>query len=646
MNTTKKLISMLLFLSILTFLPTSALTFQYGQFTYITNSDTTVSLAYRGMMNPYHVTGHLEIPSEVYYDGNAYTVNEISDNAFANNGITSLVIPGTVKRIGINTFYRCPLTELILEEGVQLIDGGAFAGCQQLTSLTLPSSITTICDVAFSGCQSLKSVYIKGATDIGATSFQYCSALEKVILGKEVRKITYRAFPNCPKITEVIIEDGDTPLTCSNDSFVDAPISNMYIGRSLTSEIPSHHKNTLESVTIGPRVTYIVAGMFSNCKKLTNVVIPNSVTTIHNYAFEDCTGLKELVIGDGVETIGRSAFSGCTALSSLTMGKNIITINEWAFHNCSSLRSSDLQFGDSLKFIYAYAFSNCTGLTEFTIPSSVERVGARVFRGCTHLKKVIIKDSSKTLCMDSNASFQETTEFEGCPLKEVYQGRNMGCDWYDLENEDYIIDVDETPFGGFRSIKKVTISDRVTWIPAWYYASTGIYTVVIPNSVRRIMDEAFAGCQNLKAVVLGNGLTNIEVCAFSSGSLMAVYSMSTVPPTLGYDSFYSTTTAYGTLYIPTGSKEKYKTADGWKEFKNIVEISDAEFNEVINHLEEMYGYVAGDANGDREVNISDVNTIVDAILDGKQEINYDMNDDFEINIADINAVINMILSGE
>jgi hypothetical protein len=39
-----------------------------------------------------------------------------------------------------------------------------------------------------------------------------------------------------------------------------------------------------------------------------------------------------------------------------------------------------------------------------------------------------------------------------------------------------------------------------------------------------------------------------------------------------------------------------------------------------------------------------VNTIVDAILDGKQEINYDMNDDFEINIADINAVIAYILN--
>ena len=141
-----------------------ALTFEYGQFTYVTNSDTTVSLAYRGWMNPYHVTGRLEIPSVVYYDGNAYTVNEISDVAFANNGITSLIIPGTVKRIGRNAFYRCPLTELILEEGVQLIDGGAFAGCHQLETLTLPSSITTIKSGAFT-CQSLKSVNIQGSTN-------------------------------------------------------------------------------------------------------------------------------------------------------------------------------------------------------------------------------------------------------------------------------------------------------------------------------------------------------------------------------------------------------------------------------------------------------------------------------------------------
>ena len=48
-------------------------------------------------------------------------------------------------------------------------------------------------------------------------------------------------------------------------------------------------------------------------------------------------------------------------------------------------------------------------------------------------------------------------------------------------------------------------------------------------------------------------------------------------------------------------------------------------------------------NYDGEVNISDANAIVDAILVGKQRSRYDMNDDQEVNIADINVVINNIL---
>ena len=636
---------LLLFVLFLSFQPANALTFEYGQFTYVTNSDTTVRLAFRGVSNQYHVTGHLEIPSVVYHDGVGYQVSEIDDIALCNNAITSLVVPGTVKRIGRNAFINCPITELTLEEGVQLIDGGAFASCVKLDTLTLPSSITTI-NAGFMGCKGLKTVYIKGATDIGSLSFYYCTDLEHVTLGKDVRKITYNAFANCPKITDVIIEDGDTQLACDSESFGNSPISNLYIGRDITCALPSIYRNTLEHVTLGPKMTFIVSGMFEGWTKLTSLVIPSRVKTIHNAAFKDCTGLKELVIGDGVETIGRSAFSGCTALSSLTMGKNIITINEWAFYNCSSLRSSDLQFGDSLKFIYAYAFTNCTGLTEFTIPKSVERVGARVFKGCSHLKKVVIEDSSKALCMESDASISETTEFEGCPLKEIHQGRDQYLYWESGPDViPYYWTMADCPFSRFSSIKKVTIGNHVKMIPDYYYFGTGIATVVIPNSVKEIRHQAFS-CPNLKAVVLGKGVNIIGDYALSSPTMVAVYCPKMAPPTLGRTVFSTTTTNEGILYVPTGSKAAYQSADGWKEFKNIVEISDAEFNEVINHLEEMYGYVAGDANGDREVNISDINTIVDAILGSKQDINYDMNDDFEVNIADINAIINYILGSQ
>ena len=53
--------------------------------------------------------------------------------------------------------------------------------------------------------------------------------------------------------------------------------------------------------------------------------------------------------------------------------------------------------------------------------------------------------------------------------------------------------------------------------------------------------------------------------------------------------------------------------------------------------------VPGDANGDGEVTIADVNTIIDMILAGNQELSGDVNGDGEVGIADVNAVIDIIL---
>ena len=54
--------------------------------------------------------------------------------------------------------------------------------------------------------------------------------------------------------------------------------------------------------------------------------------------------------------------------------------------------------------------------------------------------------------------------------------------------------------------------------------------------------------------------------------------------------------------------------------------------------------IQGDVNGDGEVNIADVNSIIDAILSGNASAVFDVNGDGEVNIADVNAVIDIILS--
>ena len=62
--------------------------------------------------------------------------------------------------------------------------------------------------------------------------------------------------------------------------------------------------------------------------------------------------------------------------------------------------------------------------------------------------------------------------------------------------------------------------------------------------------------------------------------------------------------------------------------------------EIIEH-----DYPYGDVNGDREVNISDVNSIIDVILtdDSSFGNQMDVNGDGEVNISDLNRVLNIIL---
>ena len=55
--------------------------------------------------------------------------------------------------------------------------------------------------------------------------------------------------------------------------------------------------------------------------------------------------------------------------------------------------------------------------------------------------------------------------------------------------------------------------------------------------------------------------------------------------------------------------------------------------------------IKGDVNGDSEITIADINSLIDMVLAGVvvNARRADVNGDGEVNIADINAVINMIL---
>ncbi len=73
------------------------------------------------------------------------SLTDMSKGVFSLTELERVTIPGNVKTIGICAFEDCEnLQEVVVEEGVEMIDEGAFKGNDALTQVELPASVTEI----------------------------------------------------------------------------------------------------------------------------------------------------------------------------------------------------------------------------------------------------------------------------------------------------------------------------------------------------------------------------------------------------------------------------------------------------------------------------------------------------------------------
>ncbi|MBR1766300.1 MAG: leucine-rich repeat domain-containing protein, partial [Bacteroidales bacterium] len=139
---------------------------------------------------PSGLTGSVEIPETVTYNGNTYSVFTIRPSAFSGrSGLTSVTIPNSVTSIGNYAFRGCSgLTSVSIPNSVTSIESYAFYGCSGLTSVTIGNSVTSIENYAFRGCSGLTSVVFNATncTYMGSSSypvFEGCTNLVTLTIG-------------------------------------------------------------------------------------------------------------------------------------------------------------------------------------------------------------------------------------------------------------------------------------------------------------------------------------------------------------------------------------------------------------------------------------------------------------------------------
>ena len=107
----------------------------------------------------------------------------------ADHTITHAVIPEGVTKIGEDSFNGSQVSSVIIPEGVEEIEFGAFRNCLKLSKVQLPNSLKILGQQAFAAT-GLVSLHIpEGVTEIGLAAFFNSRDLRSISIPSTVNKI-------------------------------------------------------------------------------------------------------------------------------------------------------------------------------------------------------------------------------------------------------------------------------------------------------------------------------------------------------------------------------------------------------------------------------------------------------------------------
>ena len=504
----------------------------------------------------------------------------LGEGAFADSGITRLSLPDSLTSIPARLVKNSSLlTEAVVGNAVTEIGEAAFSAAHSLKGLSvrqadgstapgfpsslvtigqeafnatglgsvdLPASVRTIGDAAFNAIERLSHVGLnEGLVSIGSSAFR-TTGITEIVIPDSVTTVGSSAFSECGALTSAHIGRGveagqlSDAFTSSRQlsGFTVAPdnasyeaVDGVLYSKDHTSLVvyPAG-KGSGTTYTVLDETTRIESGAF-NSAPLKGVVLPSSLRSIGDWAFSG-SYLESLVLPKAFETFGECAFSGMPSLARVDLG-GTKTIGEQAFLASHALQEVDFRADlGRLTTISAYAFAE-TGLVSAVLPDSVTslgdgaftrstdlkevhlgsgltELGARVFTGTTALASLSVDPSNPVLSLDGSVLYQQGND--GSHL--VYAALAAPLPAYSVRPG--TAQIDEAAFKGHATLREVVVPEGVKAIGAQAFAGIHELTdVALPDSLEEVSD-AFAGTQ-VETIEFGARIRTIEEAAFEGG---------------------------------------------------------------------------------------------------------------------------------
>ena len=298
----------------------------------------------------------------------------------------------------------------------------------------------------------------------------------------------------------------------------------------------------IESLVLDKSVSSIPDDSFNGWSDLKKISILSGITSIGNNSFKDCSSLEKIIFCRGISSIGVNSFSGCTSLSKIVCPGIVPPTSELnSFEGVNTDCLICIPIGSTENYNHSIGWVNFTNLKEGIVvyPSELKdiigndnllsitgltlvgiingddittlnKMSSEGLLSVLDLRYVDIDQGGKFNIQAGNNWNPITIPVEGKVNNIIYAGFKNCTGLTSVILPDSIVSIDNQAFYGCSELNNISISNNVNSIGSYCFYNCGkLSDIIISSNIKVISDYLFGNCNNLSGVTISDGIISI-----------------------------------------------------------------------------------------------------------------------------------------